>query len=451
MGKPDNYHRKIDAINNHLAPYGMNDADKLYQNESGYFIYNNRDSTNIMRVDEIKAEDGTTSYVVRDDAPGKYVTYNLDKLTDEAIKNCKKLETEDEKHPHTKEYLDLFAALKGLRSIKLNDQPDLAQVTEASARFDSVKKSLEKFTEAKMLHPGRVESQNDYDDALKKLTNFAKSKLIGLNWIAQHIATKERIALQAEEIGSAVQAAQSEPAVENACLSAPEDYMNFAMEWHNKMAQIQENFAERSSAAPKFQIWNEEINGDIQEKLVTDNDKAKVYSEISGIFNALADPVDMLDKQDSPKMKAMLGEDLFQAGVAGNLKPEELADVMAKNVLACGVVTELLNLESKMPGKNTPIKDLVRDGKLNQVVDMVKRSQLFGSEYRSLDLSDATEAQLKNILNGKAAITDGIPHPKEIAQDIMKSYLAHQNKASQNAKAPVKNVAPEKHPQQKIF
>lgn len=78
-------------------------------------------------------------------------------------------------------------------------------------------------------------------------------------------------------------------------------------------------------------------------------------------------------------MKAMLGDNLFQSGVSSKLMPEDLADV-----LTCGVVKELLNLESKMNIKgNPPIKEPVNSGKLTQVVDMIKNSQSFGKKLPS--------------------------------------------------------------------
>ena len=69
---------------------------------------------------------------------------------------------------------------------------------------------------------------------------------------------------------------------------------------------------------------------------------------------------------------------------------------------------------------------------------MVKNSQSFGEAYRSLDLSDASEKQLNDILSGKAAKQEpSIPRPQEVAKDIMKSYLAQQRQArAQNAQQP---------------
>ena len=70
---------------------------------------------------------------------------------------------------------------------------------------------------------------------------------------------------------------------------------------------------------------------------------------------------------------------------------------------------------------------------------MVKNSQSFGEHYRCLDLSSGAEAQMDEIRKAKPG--DEPPAPSEVAKEIMKSYLAQQRQAAQNAKNKPKPAA----------
>ncbi len=445
-GQADIYNLRKKTLDDYLDPYGLGDLDRIWTNDSGYSLYQNkRGDAVIIQLEEIKADDGGVSFAIHDDAPGRYVTHNLAKRTDSAVRSCKRLEREDADHPHTREYLELWEKLNALRDIQLGDRPGWTEVTEAVARFDDFKKSLERFDEAQKRRPDQEKNhqkEKDRESAFKELKTFAKGKLSDLEALADHIATGERIAKKAQEIGDAVRAARTEFAAQPSLLSSPDDYMSFAMKWYKTMGQTLVDRDKRLAAAAKMTTKVTEVGGRTEQRVEFEaSDKS--FSEIGGIFDAFENSVDELDKQDGAAMKAMLGDKLFQSGVNGKLLPEELADVLAKNALACGVVKEMLELESNTHIMGEPtIKELIDGGKLSQVVDMVKNSQSFGENYRSLYLSDASEEQLKDILTGKAAQKDGVPHPREIAQDIMKSYLTRQRQAAQNAKAPAKQNAP---------
>ncbi len=430
---------RLHTINQHLDPYGLDDLDKTWTNNSGYTVYENKPgNVNIMRVDEVTADNGAVSYVIQDDDAGLYATHDLAEWTDSAIKSCNKLEKEDENHLHSQEYLELRERLNALRGIKLSEKATWMEVTDASTRFDYFKKSLEKFEEMHKHRDPQGSREGEYSAALRDLKRFAKVKLKDFKTVADHIATKERAALKAQEVGAAIQKAQSAVPADASPFSSPDDYLNFAKKWHKKMTKIQVNYEERRAAAPEMSTRISERDGEFKEHIEMDA-AGKTYSEIGGIFGALKESADVWDQRDGAKMKTMLGAKLFQDGVDGKILPEELADTLAKNALACGVVKQLLEIESEMRIKgNPPIKDLIQNGKLNQVVDMVKNSQRFGEAYRSLDLSDASEKQLNDILSGKAAKQEpSIPRPQEVAKDIMKSYLAQQRQArAQNAQQP---------------
>ena len=430
---------RLHTINQHLDPYGLDDLDKTWTNNSGYTVYEDkRGNVNIMRVDEVTADNGAVSYVIQDDDAGLYATHDLAEWTDSAIKSCNKLEKEDENHLHSQEYLELRERLNALRGIKLSEKATWMEVTDASTRFDYFKKSLEKFEEMHKHRDPQGSRQGEYAAALRNLKRFAKVKLKDFKTVADHIATKERAALKAQEVGADIQKAQSAVPADASPFSSPDDYLNFAKKWHKKMTKIQVNYEERRAAAPEMSTRISERDGEFKEHIEMDA-AGKTYSEIGGIFDSLKESADIFDQKDGAKMKTMLGAKLFQDGVDGKILPEELADTLAKNALACGVVKQLLEIESQMRIKgNPPIKDLIQNGKLNQVVDMVKNSQSFGEAYRSLDLSDASEKQLNDILSGKAAKQEpSIPRPQEVAKDIMKSYLAQQRQArAQNAQQP---------------
>ena len=139
-------------------------------------------------------------------------------------------------------------------------------------------------------------------------------------------------------------------------------------------------------------------------------------------FDKFENPKDGLDRANGIAMKAILGEDLYKAGVEGKVFPEQLANVLGKSALACGVIEQLLDMESKMGIEAThPIQDLITNGKLSEVVDMVKNSRSFGENYSFLDLSHCTQKRLDKILAGKEK---GVLSAKVVAKDIMKSYLS---------------------------
>ena len=144
------------------------------------------------------------SFAIHDDAPGRYVIHDLAKRTDSAVRSCKRLEREDADHPHTREYLELWEKLNALRDIQLEDRPSWTEVTEAVTRFDDFKKSLERFDEAQKRRPDQEkkhQKENDRESAFKELKTFAKGKLSDLEALADHIATGERTAKKAQEIG----------------------------------------------------------------------------------------------------------------------------------------------------------------------------------------------------------------------------------------------------------
>ena len=404
---------KNQALNDSLAPYRLNAQDNLRENNSGYTVYGSMGNTIILRVEEVKADDGSISFEIHDNAPGRYANYDLEERTRSAISKCHLLEEDEENREHTREFLDLREKLNALGDLKLSDQPNWAEATEASLRFEQFQKSLETFIDKQFDRHHRVnglDGEVAYEATIRELKDFSSEKLHAIDAVIRHVATKNRLELSQQELGASISKAQADVLTEARYLSSPDDYLNFAIKWTGNIGKVKINYALRENAAANHER----------------------FSELRSIFDDFA----TINQQDGKKMEEILGKDRFAAGTKSKLLPEELTDSLAKSALACGVVKELLKMESQMNIKaNPPIKELVDNGKLSEVIDMVKNSQSFGENYRALDLSDISEKELKNLLTGKSK-GEYVPHPKEIAQDIMKIYLSRQRQAEQNAQQP---------------
>ncbi len=380
---PEKYQLKKKTINDYLERYGLEGDDKFLKNDSGYAIYrSNAGDTVIMKVDEVKAGDGGgVRYEIRDDAPGRYVTYDFDEKAREAAIRCKLLE-DDDHGPHSEEYTDLNKQAEKLKNLKLSDQPGWDEVKEASYQIGRFNTLLKKFVTAQ--EKEKRPKVNGYDTLVKELTDFAGKKNTAISALYEHLATRDRFELNGKEISESIHAAQEKDAG-NRPLTSLQNYKIFARSWSETMGAIKE-------------------------------------SEVAKKFDKFKNSTEDLDKANGVAMKAILGEDLYQAGVKGEVYPEQLANVLGKSALACGVIEQLLKMETKMGIKGTPpIKDLIDNGKLSEVVDMVKNSRSFGENYSFLDLSDCTQKRLDKILAGKEK---GVGSAKVVAQDIMKSYLS---------------------------
>ena len=141
---------------------------------------------------------------------------------------------------------------------------------------------------------------------------------------------------------------------------------------------------------------------------------------------------------------------MFMDAVAGHLGPEELADMLCKNALACEVTKELMKLETQMvPKGNLPITELVNGGQVFDVINMVKNSQSFAENYRFLDLSAKPKDTMQKIKEG-GTVEDPMPKPEEVAKDILKIYLDRQRQAANAPKQLAKgNKAPDA-PEKKV-
>ncbi len=394
----EKYQLKNQTVNDYLQRYGLEAGDKFSQNDSGYTLYQNqKGDTVIMRVDEIKADGGGVRYEIRDDAPGRYVNHDLARQAKTAADWCKWLEEDDGKK-HSQEYQDLNEQVKKLADLRLGDQPSWPEVKNASEQIGRFNTLLKKFFEMQKKIPLRVE-EREYDKLVKKLTAFSTEKNAAISALYEHLATRDRFELNGKEISESIHAAQEKNAG-NRPLTTLQNYKIFARSWSETMGAIEEDVSAREKA----------------------NLSGYSFSEAKEKFDKFENPKDGLDRANGIAMKAILGEDLYKAGVEGKVFPEQLANVLGKSALACGVIEQLLDMESKMGIEaKHPIQDLITNGKLSEVVDMVKNSRSFGENYSFLDLSHCTQKRLDKILAGKEK---GVLSAKVVAKDIMKSYLS---------------------------
>ncbi len=390
---------KNQTINDYLQRYGLEADDKGPTNSSGCTLYQDKEgNTVILQVKEVKAADGVR-YEVHDDVPGRYVNYDLAQQTKSVVNWCKWLEDEDDGKAHSQEYRDLNEQAKALAALELGDQPSWTEVKNASAQIGRFNTLLKKFFKEQEKRPLRVEKK-EYDKLVGKLTDFSTKKNAAVSALYEHLATRDRFELNGKEISEAIHAAQEKEVIGNRSLTSLSSYKIFAQSWSETMGAIEEDENARIEAA---------LTG-------------YKFSEAQKTFNKFEHSTDDLDRANGVALKAILGESLYQAGINGTVMPEQLANVLGKSALACGVIEQLLEMEQKMGiGGTPPIKDLIANGKLSEVVDMVKNSRSFGENYSFLDLSHCTQQRLDEILAGKET---GVFSAKVVAQDIMKSYLS---------------------------
>lgn len=124
-----------------------------------------------------------------------------------------------------------------------------------------------------------------------------------------------------------------------------------------------------------------------------------------------------LDKYTSP-------EDTAAAAARKSIgKLEAKNDSLNKDIVAANVVRELLNFEEKLfpdPKNRSMLRQLASSRKVDTLVHMVRESESFFENVRSLDLS-APDARDK-------LLQDGVH--KQVAKDIMKTVLKQQRAAN---------------------
>ncbi len=434
---------KREAIDAYLKPYGLEADNQSLQNGSGYRLYQNAEGASvILRADKVTAPDGSVTFQVHDDAPGHYINYDLDQRLNTTVLQCKLLENDDGR-PHSKEYNALNDAAQALTTLHLADQPDPAEVKRAVNLFARFKFTLGNFIREQSKRPLRVDKKDWYDRTISDLSIFSQQKNFAINAVDDHLETmaqteREKTApedrhLDSQELNDALKPPTAADIPHHHLFSSPEAFMGFSLTWMGTMgATVNLDWDKRRKTA-----W--EYKKDPNSKVNTGRTK-----EILGELDRLINPKNRNDVTQRESMKAVLGDQLYQDAITGKLMPEELKDMMGKNALACGVVQELVKMEAGMNVKgNPPIKAQLEYGRLVEVVEMVKNSQSFIENYRHLDLSESSPDYVRHLLKGGGVNKNDpekhIPHPREVAQDIMKSYLSRQRQAAQNPPAAAQN------------
>ena len=409
-------------LNEFLKPYGLKADDKFlritqadrtaYRKDTGEVI--------ILRVTERETADGY-KVEISDNAPGCLVNYDLVKRLRTAKDQIANLEVS---RPHSQEYNNLEKRMKALEGLKFDDEPSPEQLKEAGNQFRLFKRSLEEYISLRQKFPEKRNDKNWYKGAIKDLRSLAGEKLAAIELVDNHISTKNSRELDGKELDRAVAAAQEKGMRKTRGMGLPDTYIATAMKWSK-------NFT------AKMGSWE-------NERITAANlarEGIRMQTEGLSVFFQTRELSKRQDLQTEKfELKILLGQELWQMGCDQQVGPEELADTLAKSALACEVAKELVNLEKNLIQKgNPPIGDLINGGRLYDVVNMVKNSQSFGEHYRCLDLSSGAEAQMDEIRKAKPG--DEPPAPSEVAKEIMKSYLAQQRQAAQNAKNKPKPAA----------
>ena len=409
-------------LNEFLKPYGLKADDKFlrmtqadrtaYRKDTGEVI--------ILRVTERETADGY-KVEISDNAPGCLVNYDLVKRLRTAKDQIANLEVS---RPHSKEYNNLEKRMKALEGLKFDDEPSPEQLKEAGNQFRLFKRSLEEYISLRQKFPEKRNDKNWYKGAIKDLRSLAGEKLAAIELVDNHISTKNSRELDGKELDRAVAAAQKKGMRKTRGMGLPDTYIETAMKWSKNFTAKMGNWENERITAAKLA-----------------REGIRMQTEGLSVFFQTRELSKRQDLQTEKfELKILLGQELWQMGCDQQVGPEELADTLAKSALACEVAKELVNLEKNLIQKgNPPIGDLINGGRLYDVVNMVKNSQSFGEHYRCLDLSSGAEAQMDEIRKAKPG--DEPPAPSEVAKEIMKSYLAQQRQAAQNAKNKPKPAA----------
>lgn len=437
---------KNKRISEHLKPYGLTWTDMNRKNTGAERIVYGKETgeTVILKVTEADAAGGY-KIEISDADPGHLVNFDLAERMSIAKSKVKYLEVDTYPDPttgelkHSAEYDDLCEKMAALEGVKLNDEPSLDQVKDAGNRFRLFGQALEKYIKMRSAAPEPDQKMDWYESAIKELRSFVSDKLDAIELVDNHIRTKNALELGGKEIEEAISAAQAKPKRKARSLGLPDTYIETAMKWSEEFSGMIDQYDAQMENA-----WKKAISRarDAGLKKVTPPEPIPL-----SLFQVVESANNMNSVADKLQLKILLGapyydplsEDgaaraqengrpkrtLYDAAFEGKLGPEELADTLAKSVLACEVAKELMKLETQMDVQvEPPIKALIEGGRLYDVVDMVKNSQSFGEHYRALDLSGGVKNQLDAIRNAEPG--DEPPAPAVVAKEILKSYLDRQ-------------------------
>ena len=437
---------KNKRISEHLKPYGLTWTDMNRKNTGAERIVYGKETgeTVILKVTEADAAGGY-KIEISDADPGRLVNFDLAERMSIAKSKVKYLEVDTYPDPttgelkHSAEYDDLCEKMAALEGVKLNDEPSLDQVKDAGNRFRLFGQALEKYIKMRSAAPEPDQKMDWYESAIKELRSFVHDKLDAILLVDNHIRTKNALELGGKEIEEAISAAQAKPKRKARSLGLPDTYIETAMKWSEEFSGMIDQYDAQMENA-----WKKAISRarDAGLKKVTPPEPIPL-----SLFQVVESANNMNSVADKLQLKILLGapyydplsEDgaaraqengrpkrtLYDAAFEGKLGPEELADTLAKSVLACEVAKELMKLETQMDVQvEPPIKALIEGGRLYDVVDMVKNSQSFGEHYRALDLSGGVKNQLDAIRNAEPG--DEPPAPAVVAKEILKSYLDRQ-------------------------
>ena len=412
-----------EAMQEYMRQYGLNFDDSYWENGSGYTLYENgRGTVRLVKTSEETAVDGNLYLQIEDDAPGSYVSFDLEKNLSDLKLKCYYLEN---KEPHSEEYKQLNAAFQDLNDIRIGGNPDLDTVKNASNKFAFFQSCLKKFIKLYQDKPAPI-SKETYAENIDLLSKFADNKLFALNKLACHIETERTAGLDGREIEAAIDSAKNTISDKPAAPDLLVTYTDCATKYFKMMAPL--------------------VDAEYQADL-----NKEPFAGLSEMFRTINSPEvialeeDLNAKTDKECLRTLLGDEIYNKAVDGTIRADELTDRLGKIVLACSVVEQLMKLEGSFQNEeDRTIQNLVNAGKVTEIIGLVERSQSFGDEIRPLDLSDGNADHLATYITGGE---NQKSVPKQVAKDIMKSYLDRQRQVAaekkMNQKGDMKKPNPE--------
>ena len=343
----------------------------------------------LIGVDDLGLEKGFRMKL-NEHVPGRYVDDGLDQDMQRLLEQYQKAAGREP----TGAFAAVGAALNDLRGDHLGEKAEATNHNRIEKKFRALQKAAADYLAAD--DDFVIVGDEARSDLAKAVKEFADKKLGQLDLVDRHIYTvQQQEAREAREKETYQTASQT-------IFTGELDAAMAAERGEAKDEQFQE-----FSAAGNIKFY-------IDAKL--DNYTSIDYTLIDAKLNKYA----------SPKEAAAARKKIEDA--------EAKNDRLSKDIVAANVVQELLNFEEKLfpdPENRSMLRQLASSRKVDTLVHMVRESESFFENVRSLDLSapDARDKLLQDSVH------------KQVAKDIMKTVLKQHKAANdQRDQAPRQQV-----------
>ena len=343
----------------------------------------------LIGVDDLGLEKGFRMKL-NEHVPGRYVDDGLDQDMQRLLEQYQKAAGRETSGA----FAAVGAALNDLRGDHLGEKAEATNHNRIEKKFRALQKAAADYLAAD--DDFVIVGDEARSDLAKAVKEFADKKLGQLDLVDRHIYTvQQQEAREAREKETYQTASQT-------IFTGELDAAMAAERGEAKDEQFQE-----FSAAGNIKFY-------IDAKL--DNYTSIDYTLIGAKLNKYA----------SPKEAAAARKKIEDA--------EAKNDRLSKDIVAANVVQELLNFEEKLfpdPENRSMLRQLASSRKVDTLVHMVRESESFFENVRSLDLSapDARDKLLQDSVH------------KQVAKDIMKTVLKQHKAANdQRDQAPRQQV-----------